>query len=234
MKRNATFAYILPTAIRLPHSIIRYQWKAVPTTGLATLLLMRNCERPLSPSSFPEASRCRCNDRPDRIGSVSDAGDSNFRACTNCNRYKSSSLNSRQRAQLRIFPLTSSSASCNRRTANARTLLSVKPGPSNSRASSIPMSCPHSGKSFSTACFASTRSDHVTHFRNLVRDRGVRKRVKRNFHKRSLSRAERDAVGGKRKISCAISACPQNGVLTLSRSRSAGLGFRSLPSSPRR
>lgn len=97
--------------------------------------------------------------------------------------------------------LTSSSARSKRFTANARTFLCVKPGPKSSRASSIPTSWPHSGKSFSTACFASTGSDHVMHLRNLVRDRGERKREKRNFHNRSLSTAESDAVGGNRNIS---------------------------------
>lgn len=99
--------------------------------------------------------------------------------------------------------LTSSSARSKRFTANARTILCVKPGPKSSRASSIPTSCPQSGKSFSTACFASTGSDHVMHLRNLVRDRGERKREKRNFHSRSLSTAESDAVGGNRNMSCA-------------------------------
>lgn len=100
--------------------------------------------------------------------------------------------------------LTSSSARSNRFTANARTFLCVKLGPKSSRASSIPTSCPHNGSSFSTACFASTGSDQVMHLRNLVRDRGERKREKRNFHSRSLSTVESDAVGGKRNISCVL------------------------------
>lgn len=117
--------------------------------------------------------------------------------------------------------LTSSSALFSLSTANALTRRSENPGPSSSRASSMPTSWPHSGRSFSVACLASSASDQVTHFKNLVKERGERKREKRNFHRRSLSLAESDAVGGRVKIS-------------LSRSRSEGPGFRSRPSSPRR
>lgn len=104
--------------------------------------------------------------------------------------------------------LTSSSARANLRTAKARTPRSVKPGPSSSRASSMPTSCPQRGSSFSTACFASTGSDQVTHLRNLVRERGERNSENLNFHRRSLSSAESDAVGGNRKISYKESKIP--------------------------
>ena len=97
--------------------------------------------------------------------------------------------------------LTSSSALSSLLTANARTLLSVNPGPKSSRASSTPTSWPQSGSSFSTACLLSTGSVHVTHFKNFVNDRGERESEYRNFHKRSLSRAESDAVGGRLNIS---------------------------------
>lgn len=70
----------------------------------------------------------------------------------------------------------------------------------------MPTSLPHNGNSFSTACFASMGSDHVTHLRNLVNDRGERKSEKRNFQRRSLSAGESGVVGGKRKISYATSA----------------------------
>lgn len=41
----------------------------------------------------------------------------------------------------------------------------------------------------------------MTHFKNFVNDRGERESEYRNFHKRSLSRAESDAVGGRLNIS---------------------------------
>ena len=49
----------------------------------------------------------------------------------------------------------------------------------------MPMSKPHKGSNFSTACFASTGSDQVTHLRNLVSERGERNKEKRNFQSRS-------------------------------------------------
>jgi hypothetical protein len=66
--------------------------------------------------------------------------------------------------------LTSSSALAICFTAKARTLPSSDPGPSSSRASSIPTSV-HNGSKTSTACLASAASDQVTDFKNFVRDR---------------------------------------------------------------
>jgi hypothetical protein len=86
-KLNATLAYILLIAVRLPVSIMRYQWNAVPRTGLAMLLSMRNLDSPLSPSSLNVSLR-RC----DRVRVVWDhEAESNRRACTSCKRYSRSS-----------------------------------------------------------------------------------------------------------------------------------------------
>jgi hypothetical protein len=124
MNRNATFAYDLPTGDRVSHSIMRYQWKLVPRSGLTTLRSIRNWESPLSSSSTTlRLLRMSCDV-------------SKRRACTSWSRYNSSSLY--QSSSIRW--LTSSSARSKRFTANARTRLSVKPGPSNSRASSTPIS----------------------------------------------------------------------------------------------